>query len=821
MDTQTSTDNLRQTSSSRLLNKLSNQHLQMMAPTPTMSEISSIGTTPRTNAQTPMDMSTTMTSRSDKDAFLMPSHAQKQDHWTSYRVLPTVVHTSNLGALPTSHGGTVSENIISHVVSFASSNSQSPFLFPDMSPAGSIFTSPHHSASKKRAMSTSTLSSEGMDIISMIRSSPSTLFLFGSMGSLSNISPSMNQQPGTLGHLSVHNGSGSSSSLANYGVHKDVMPPCSTAAELEQGPSVDVNMVSSMSNQLVVQHGADPTAAMFYAGSYHKQEPDLTSSSVLVPATSIQQSGLPPNNVISLEASIPPPPPYSQAVQAQASTFDSLQVTDCCLESREHLDCKPKGLRQQVCKWIDCNQAFVEREELVRHIEKQHIDQRRGDDFTCYWQACQRKYKPFNARYKLLIHMRVHSGERPNKCTFENCNKAFSRLENLKIHLRSHTGERPYHCQHVGCTKAFSNSSDRAKHQRTHLDTKPYACQVGGCSKRYTDPSSLRKHTKSHSSKEQQARKKVRVGREVTYGSDNQSNMLGNCLSVQQVQVAPLDTAENSPRSLYNPAMRFGHAMLPDLNDSAQTSQSGAASSMNAVEEANHVVGGGFNPGPNSALITPGRRGVSTVPNMPPLLPLQVTKLGQMNQMMPPPPPYPDPQPSESQWQPTPNPGATPSTTSLHEQSSMPVLDDTSQQRSFTLSPRPPYHPPSNYQRPMPRPHPVSYVAQAGNVPLTTDYTGLPCNLQERMTIGQTHTFSMPLSLEETLANLPYDAIQLQRALSSHSGSSSTQDLDTLLTVSAIVPSQSEDNNLLQLPSIERSSSCHSVVSVYTHKSNR
>ncbi|XP_005747571.1 zinc finger protein GLIS3 isoform X3 [Pundamilia nyererei] len=126
---------------------------------------------------------------------------------------------------------------------------------------------------------------------------------------------------------------------------------------------------------------------------------------------------------------------------------------------------------KQVCRWIDCSAAFEQQEELVRHIEKVHIDQRKGEDFTCFWAGCIRRYKPFNARYKLLIHMRVHSGEKPNKCMFEGCNKAFSRLENLKIHLRSHTGEKPYLCQHPGCQKAFSNSSDRAKHQRTHLDT--------------------------------------------------------------------------------------------------------------------------------------------------------------------------------------------------------------------------------------------------------------------------------------------------------------------------------------------------------------
>ncbi|KAI3368287.1 hypothetical protein L3Q82_007999 [Scortum barcoo] len=195
---------------------------------------------------------------------------------------------------------------------------------------------------------------------------------------------------------------------------------------------------------------------------------------------------------------------------------------------------------KQVCRWIDCSAAYEQQEELVRHIEKVHIDQRKGEDFTCFWAGCIRRYKPFNARYKLLIHMRVHSGEKPNKCMFEGCNKAFSRLENLKIHLRSHTGEKPYLCQHPGCQKAFSNSSDRAKHQRTHLDTKPYACQIPGCTKRYTDPSSLRKHVKIHTAKEQQVRRKLRPCPHL------EQDVLSDCLSMQHHQISV------SSQHLYN-----------------------------------------------------------------------------------------------------------------------------------------------------------------------------------------------------------------------------------------------------------------------------
>nr|CAH7743767.1 unnamed protein product [Callosobruchus chinensis] len=187
-----------------------------------------------------------------------------------------------------------------------------------------------------------------------------------------------------------------------------------------------------------------------------------------------------------------PIPSSPNSVQSDSDT--SISSVEVPSQTIRGLKASPEVESQ--CRWRSCGLRFPSLDQLASHVAKVHSASGRGGLFYCGWDGCTRNDKGFNARYKMLVHVRTHTNEKPHKCF--QCEKSFSRAENLKIHSRSHSGEKPYICPVSGCNKAYSNSSDRFKHTRTHQVDKPYQCKVPGCPKRYTDPSSLRKHVKTY-----------------------------------------------------------------------------------------------------------------------------------------------------------------------------------------------------------------------------------------------------------------------------------------------------------------------------------
>ena len=104
--------------------------------------------------------------------------------------------------------------------------------------------------------------------------------------------------------------------------------------------------------------------------------------------------------------------------------------------------------------------------EFVVFVFKSFDSDTAGDSklFQCKYGGLCHKITPNLSKF--MDHMRTHTKERPFKCTYPGCGKAFSQKTNVKQHIKEvHQQLKPFKCDY--CDKTFSKKYNRNSHMET------------------------------------------------------------------------------------------------------------------------------------------------------------------------------------------------------------------------------------------------------------------------------------------------------------------------------------------------------------------
>uniref|UniRef100_A0A1I8JUI6 C2H2-type domain-containing protein n=1 Tax=Anopheles funestus TaxID=62324 RepID=A0A1I8JUI6_ANOFN len=187
------------------------------------------------------------------------------------------------------------------------------------------------------------------------------------------------------------------------------------------------------------------------------------------------------------------------------------------------------------CSWSECKQRFARSETLNRHLVTHTSDR----NHNCRW--CEKR---FFRRDHLLAHVRRHNlpnseiqqlfpgvkiakkvsigcdkppavsppmpkssdtdksivpepdPGRTFRCSYEGCNKSYTRQSHLKAHELLHTGTLPFHCPWTNCGAAFARSYELSRHRRMHSGERKFVCHI--CQQAFIRSDHLSSHVKRH-----------------------------------------------------------------------------------------------------------------------------------------------------------------------------------------------------------------------------------------------------------------------------------------------------------------------------------